>query len=362
MGILRLLLAISVVISHSTPVFGFKLVGGEVAVQTFYIISGFYMAMVLTEKYYDKSYKLFITNRLLRLYPAYWTILLISILFSFLSFFLFSETSSEKINAFILLNTSAQNSFLIMIWAFFANIFMIFQDWFMFLGIDNGQLNFVEDFHQSVLPLHKLLYIPQAWTIGVEISFYLLAPFLIKKSNKYLFSILLLSIIMRLILISNGMDKDPWTYRFFPNEIAFFIIGMLIYRLRNRFKSRNLIIKFFKNWPLMPIILLTFFYQFIYFDFINYLYPLFVAILIPYVFTKFKDNKLDLWIGELSYPIYISHITILILLQKISSIFSLDNGIFLVLFSIVFSIGFNRFITKPIEKIRQKRLGQMIIK
>lgn len=66
MGILRLLLAISVIIAHTESVFGVRLVGGVIAVQAFYIISGFYMAMILTEKYIGKnSYKLFITNRLL---------------------------------------------------------------------------------------------------------------------------------------------------------------------------------------------------------------------------------------------------------------------------------------------------------
>ncbi|MDH6355821.1 peptidoglycan/LPS O-acetylase OafA/YrhL [Dysgonomonas sp. PH5-45] len=83
MGIIRLLLAISVVINHSTAIFGCRLVGGAVAVQAFYIISGFYMAMILTEKYVGKgSYKLFISNRFLRLYPIYWAILLVVILYS----------------------------------------------------------------------------------------------------------------------------------------------------------------------------------------------------------------------------------------------------------------------------------------
>lgn len=71
MGIIRLLLAISVLISHTSTIFGFGFVGGQAAVQAFFIISGFYMAFILNEKYIgeNNSYKLFITNRLLRLYP-----------------------------------------------------------------------------------------------------------------------------------------------------------------------------------------------------------------------------------------------------------------------------------------------------
>jgi len=50
MGFIRIILAIAVVIVHTEPIFGFELVRGRVAVQSFFIISGFYMAMILNEK------------------------------------------------------------------------------------------------------------------------------------------------------------------------------------------------------------------------------------------------------------------------------------------------------------------------
>jgi len=84
MGILRFILALSVVITHSTSIFGLRGVGGQIAVQAFYIISGFYMTLILNEKYIgvNNSYKLFITNRFLRLYPTYWVVLLLTIIYS----------------------------------------------------------------------------------------------------------------------------------------------------------------------------------------------------------------------------------------------------------------------------------------
>src|SRR5450759_4624800 len=74
MGIIRVLLALSVVAAHFGGIWNLRFVGGQVAVQSFYIISGFYMSLILNEKYVgkNKSYKLFITNRFLRLYPIYW--------------------------------------------------------------------------------------------------------------------------------------------------------------------------------------------------------------------------------------------------------------------------------------------------
>ena len=72
MGVIRILLAISVVIAHSTPLFGLSFVGGRYAVQCFYMVSGFYMALVLNEKYLGPgSYRVFISARLLRLFPVY---------------------------------------------------------------------------------------------------------------------------------------------------------------------------------------------------------------------------------------------------------------------------------------------------
>ena len=78
MGAIRLLLALSVVAVHGGAIFGFSMVGGQIAVQSFYIISGFYMSLILNEKYIgvNNSYRLFLTNRLIRLYPIYWSVLL----------------------------------------------------------------------------------------------------------------------------------------------------------------------------------------------------------------------------------------------------------------------------------------------
>ncbi len=46
MGVVRLLFALSVVASHSNSHPFLKFVGLEIAVQSFFMISGFYMAMI----------------------------------------------------------------------------------------------------------------------------------------------------------------------------------------------------------------------------------------------------------------------------------------------------------------------------
>src|SRR5829696_4626838 len=76
MGLFRLTLAFCVVLAHGLNV-AVPAASADVAVQTFYIVSGFYMGLVLTEKYHRLWS--FFTNRILRLYPAYVAVLLITL-------------------------------------------------------------------------------------------------------------------------------------------------------------------------------------------------------------------------------------------------------------------------------------------
>src|SRR3979411_2191986 len=77
MGSLRFLLALSVACGHFGVPLGFPT--SDVAVQSFFVISGFYMALVLNEKYGPGTYWLFLSNRLLRIWPAYFLILILSL-------------------------------------------------------------------------------------------------------------------------------------------------------------------------------------------------------------------------------------------------------------------------------------------
>ena len=81
MGILRFLLAFAVFNGHANLPLGFSIVAGSTAVHCFFVISGFYMAMVLNEKYIPAgaSYADFISSRMLRLAPAYLMVVVLTI-------------------------------------------------------------------------------------------------------------------------------------------------------------------------------------------------------------------------------------------------------------------------------------------
>src|SRR5689334_2306169 len=80
MGSLRLFLALSVVIQHMGNPLGIRLLDAGVAVYLFFLISGFYMALVLNTKYVGPgSVPIFYLNRFVRIWPVYFVSVLISL-------------------------------------------------------------------------------------------------------------------------------------------------------------------------------------------------------------------------------------------------------------------------------------------
>lgn len=159
MGILRFLLAITVVIGHTSPILGFTFVGAQLAVQTFYIISGFYMALILNEKYVgaNGSYKLFLTNRLLRLYPIYWTVLLCTIAYSLMLYIHTDGRDYGRLNMYIrYCHDIGPLSFLYLA---FTNIFLFLPGYHHVFGTRYEKRPFVfyvqfPEFPTDALPVH----------------------------------------------------------------------------------------------------------------------------------------------------------------------------------------------------------------
>lgn len=364
MGILRLLLALSVVATHCGAIWKFNLVGGQVAVQSFYIISGFYMSLILNEKYIgqNNSYKLFISNRFLRLYPIYWVVLLGTLLACVAAAILTKGHSYGKFDSYLLVKPN------ILSFAYLAvtNIIIFGQDVVMFLGItpENGNLFFTSNFWNTKPPLHSFLFVPQAWTLGLELTFYLLAPYIVRRGHTFVAALIVLSFLLRLFIYNKlGLQNDPWTYRFFPTEIMFFLLGYVSYQIHLNVKNRIIS----KNTSLMMLafmILFTVAYPFIPdakagwlpFTWKELCYFSSAVLLIPFLFNFFKRNKLDYKIGELSYPVYISHMLVFSVCAGLPFAF-LKSGTSIALLTIMFSYLLNRFIASPLEKYRQSRLS-----
>ena len=355
MGIIRFLLAISVLVLHTSPIFGLTLVGGDVAVQAFYIISGFYMSLVLTDKYETtnwKGYKLFITNRLLKLYPVYWSTLLAILILGVSSVLIFNKTYifDYYINNKILLTP------LNIFYFFISNIFILGQDLLFIISYQNNNYIFQSDYSNANISLHRFLFVKQAWSISLELYFYILVPFINKFKTQTIISIAILLFAIRFYIYSKGYFEQPWSYQFFPFELGFFLVGLLAHRWYN--SNNSIINKRMSFISLIIIIISTFMFQYFESDGLlkKYIYLSLFACCVPFIFEATKNNKIDKVIGETSYPIYITHgligLIIVSLIPKIGN----RAGIINLLISFIFAILFNQIIFKYIESYRQKRI------
>lgn len=351
MGTLRTLLAIAVVIYHSYKICGIRFLDGQAAVQSFYIISGFYMALILNEKYNDYAH--FIKNRFLRIYPAYWTVFVLAVGISVGSYLLGGRA--------FYLQPYLHNSL-----GFGASSFLIFnqlsifgQDYgFMTSLLPSGKFYLFPHFWAMKTPLFPFSFIPPAWTLSIELCFYLVAPFLVKRSIKSMIIIILASILLRLFFHAQfGFKFTPFDYRFFPFELAFFMIGAILYKVYTylvplRFSPTLLgmigclPIFVFLISPLIQIEISEF----------RWIFYAVVIVCLPFLFMFTKNAKLDRAIGELSYPIYISHHLVLTLLKPwfwADLANRLDYfGIATLMVTLVFSFVLWKFVMQPIEKWR----------
>jgi peptidoglycan/LPS O-acetylase OafA/YrhL len=337
MGSLRFFLAFSVAFGHFGLPLGFPT--SDIAVQSFYVISGFYMALVLNEKYGPGSYWLFVSNRLLRLWPAYFVVLVLS----------FAVADNWKPIAS--LDLSSFTYFIA------SQILIVGQDLYFFLVVNNGTLTFTA--HPIAMPglLYTYAPIPQAWTLGLEIYFYLLAPFLVRRGPILIAAIIAASLLLRIILQGTfGFSGDPWTYRFFPSEIALFLAGSLgycVYSSRSDEQRRQVkvllsmaaILLFvclaINKWDGIP--------RFASLSFLSV-----VVIGVPRLFELTRNIAWDKYLGELSYPLYICHFLFGWMLLP-ETVF----GVYLALFlSVVASILLYHFIERPIDKWRQSRFAK----
>lgn len=353
MGLIRFFLAISVIFSHLN--INGMFTGGGIAVQSFYIISGFFVALMFDSSPAYANLKKFYRSRVLRIFPIYYAVFFLAILFTSISGIHSLDGAGEIFSSF-----NFETKLLLV----FSNVFIFFQDWVMFLGWNDGHLGFVSHFSQSSPPLYHFLMVPQAWSLAIELSFYLVAPFLVRCKTVTLIFLVVLGLVIRIIFYKNGLFEDPWSYRFFGLELFTFLIGILSYRIYK--KGRN------EKWEILASKKMGFFSLLFMLCFavtlkalpapVKLLAPFFylsIFILLPIIFNFTKSNKLDRFIGELSYPLYVVHILVINLADAIFDDLAEKNYYysFVVLVSILAAIVLNSTIQKKIDNYRSKIKG-----
>lgn len=274
LGIVRFYLALSVVVWH---VWGGApwAVNGYVSVLLFFTISGFYMSMVLNGDYAEQPLRKFYVLRALRLYPAYFAVLIVAIAVAI---------------ALPPKNVEPPASF---------------ADWSYF-WLSNVSLLGLNNLHPADWRL-----IPPAWSLSVELIFYAMAPFVVRRPVKQIIFVFLCFLAFRMAYLGH----DYAQFRYYPagQDMCFFFLGVLTHRLWGNAAS-----KLDRRWlyaaaPLLPMLLAII-------DMSttadidrvgNWIFYLSFSALIPVLFAMTRNSVVDRFIGDLSYPIYISHWTVI---------------------------------------------------
>jgi peptidoglycan/LPS O-acetylase OafA/YrhL len=354
MGMFRILLAIAVVIVHAGNVRGYNMLRPSEAVEAFFIISGFYMALILNEKYTGPgSYRLFITNRLLRIYPTYWFVLCVTVVAWAVSIAVSSDPGPFAIHRHHL-------GLPAMLLIYLSNLFIIGQDWVMFVGVDpHGHLYWARTFMTTDPQLWKFLFIPPAWSLDVELTFYVMAPWLVRRAAKVIAAMIAASIALRLFLYAAfHLAIDPWGYRFFPTELAFFLAGALAYkayRVLNTKRPPKAL-----QWTVTgSLLLIVILFQFIplRYEIKHVAFFALAWIALPFMFLATKRSSMDRYIGELSYPVYVCHWPVLMFLPRLFTLAGATySPIWTIVGSIIFAIFLAHAVVKPIERLRERRV------
>jgi len=357
MGSLRFLLALAVAGGHAASMFGFGgawIFPGREAVQVFYIISGFLIAMILNQKYADTHHGnwIFYSNRIAKIFVPYVVILAATVGACLVS-------RAVTGNA-ILLNAwfteAVSMDFSTSAFALLTNIFIVGQEWGFLLIYRAGSLFLaLNAFAEPPMESQFTVILP-AWTLSIELLFYVIAPFILRRSVVLIVALAAASHGLRFAAYHFGYYSEATNYRFFPFELSLFLYGAVIFRLG------KLLIPSDPRWctriavvTAVTIIVLPRLFKGSQYE----LYAL-IGLALPALFDFGRRHGWDTLLGELSYPLYLVHWVVCVFLAS-----ALDPRwagknpafpVFAVLASVAAAALLDRYIVAPIDKWRQARV------
>lgn len=339
MGSIRLLLALAVVLAHvARPPFHLG-IGALLAVEGFYAISGFLIAMVWDRKYSRQPHAIrsFYANRAARIYFMYWTVLLLTLLAGAIIHAMKGDWPSWM---------EIQRAPLLLIYQIVTNLTLAGSSIAFWLGSANGSLYFTHDFASSPFPVFSLLLLSPAWTLELELWFYLLAPFILRLRLPWIAGICAASFALRFAWYATGHDinADPWSYRFFPFELGVFLLGVIAYRV-SKFVPSNIWVSYAAYASAVAVIgvqlpLHLFEHRFI--------YLVVFAALLPMIFELTKDWPMDQFLADMSFPLYLVHWPIVLMLHNRPAVLT-------IMLSLVCAALLVAYVERPIDRWRHSR-------
>ena len=279
LGLLRFFLALSVIIAHLAEGVQFFAHWGLFAVFGFYLISGYLITTILNETYHFR-FSAFVVNRFLRLFPIYYVVGVATI-------------------PVIILSDNASG---------FHPAWATQTSWIDILG---NALIIPFEFYDSSFRL-----VPPAWSIAVELVNYLILWLIVARSRSLAVLVFLVACAYHIASLWSGAD---WGKRYYPFYAALlpFSLGAMVYFFRNSINTGSpriqvLLANFsFATW-LINLALCDFlggiggrlFSLLFYVNLAALSIFLYMMVNSPKSVPKLKWDK---QIGDLAYPIFLTH-------------------------------------------------------
>jgi peptidoglycan/LPS O-acetylase OafA/YrhL len=271
LGALRFALAMAVAFSHTglTPNFHF----GAMAVVVFFLIAGYVMTHSFEANFGNSltNIRAFYLDRFFRIYPLYLLSLVLIVGFVAVSGYgtLYLDARSVLVNL-------------------------------------------------TVFPLnhHRNIINPVTWSLGTELQFYVLLPFLVRfRTFKYL--LLPFSYAIFVVASFQVLPPEQWAYKFLPGTLFMFIVGSIIYDMRTdkTSLSKNILIGTAVASGL-HLVVLSFSPKnidqpYAFESLVGFAVGILCLVLLGEVRPAHK--RLDNWLGQMSYPLFLSHVVVLYL-------------------------------------------------
>ena len=318
MGIYRLLLSIFVAFSHmGITFFGYN--PGVFAVVSFFLLSGYAMR-ILIEKYYKKPFFVigFYIDRTVKLFPQFIFYLIVA---TICIHFELTSDNFDRLTA---------SKWLLQLLILPINFYM-YKDWLLGAFI-----------------------IPQTWSLGLEITFYLIVPWIVQYLSLRSTTILLMfSIGIFFVAYSGKINSDWYGYRLLPGTLFIFLVGTLYYQ--KDFIHLALIASVFSIAGVLFFIA----YQHEALYKLPYNKEVLAGLLfgIPAIgmLKNYKFSVIDEFFGNLSYGVFLNHLIIIWLTNKLFLIKDIKtHAAIVIIFSCLLSFVSYLLIERPALRWRHK--------
>lgn len=282
---------------------------GVLAVNCFMIISGFVIFMLIDRK--QEPYLIYIVRRILRIFPVYFFLLILAIPSLWLSGISLGLTSGLQSQEAIQATQLTYKCLWENIWFHFP----------LHLTMLHGLVP------ANILPNASTAFLGPAWSLSLEWQFYIIAPlwyalFITKNAWR---KQLMYGGCLFCILKSHYFFSQIEQGAFLPLQLSYFLAGIASYFLYKNIRHLE-----YKGDIVLPLTMLLLLGIYRIADKALGLAPFMIwAVVLTLLFepehsisskliSPIFTNRVSLWLGKISYSIYLSHSLVLALVQYLT--------------------------------------------